>query len=109
MRLLALALLAAPPLRAQADGPVPHRYGVTGLALGALFGALLYRAYADDRYPDGELNGLAAVFEGAPLGALAGLGVGLAMGREKWGPVGGTSFRLSVSPGAGAVVSLRVR
>jgi hypothetical protein len=169
LSLLALALLAAPPLRAQADGPVPQRvvpgarvrvleagpaarrftgtvaradsarlevvtgengrvlawervelievsrgrrsfrYGATGLALGAIFGALLYKSYADEYYPDGDLNGLAAVFEGAPPGALAGLGVGLAMGREKWRPVGGTSFRPFVSPAAGAGVSLRVR
>lgn len=170
LALLALALLAAaPPLRAQADGPVPQRvvpgarvrvleagpaprrftgtvaradsarlevvtgetgrvlawervelievsrgrrsfrYGMTGLAVGAVFGVLLYKSYADERYPHGDLNGLAAVFEGAPLGALGGLGLGLVMGREKWRPVGGASFRPLVSPGPGAGVSLRVR
>lgn len=167
--LLALLLLAAAPLRAQSEGPVPRRvvpgarvrvleagaegrrftgtvaradsarlevvtgrggrvlawdsvelvevsrgdrtfrHGMTGLAAGAFLGFAVYRSYADHRYPDGAFNGLAALVRGAPVGALAGLGIGLALGRERWRPVGGAAFRPYVVPGGGAGVVVLVR
>ncbi|MEW5928472.1 MAG: hypothetical protein AB1941_13470 [Gemmatimonadota bacterium] len=167
--LLALVLLAAAPLRAQSEGPVPRRVvpgarvrvqeagaegrrftgtvaradsarlevitgaggrvlawdrvelvevsrgdrsfrsAMTGLAAGAFLGFAVYKSYADHRYPDGAFNGLAAIVKGAPVGALAGLGIGVALGRERWRPVGGTSFRPYVAPGEGVGVTVLLR
>ncbi|HEX8271746.1 MAG TPA: hypothetical protein VF615_03775 [Longimicrobiaceae bacterium] len=80
-----------------------------GMAIGAVLGFAVYKSYADARYDNDEFNGVAALVEGAPVGALAGLGIGLALGRERWRPVGGTAIRPYVAPGGGASVAVVLR
>lgn len=84
------------------------RHAATGFVAGAFLGYAVFKSYADGLNPNGDFNGLAALVEGAPVGALAGLGIGLALGRERWHPVGGTAVRPYVAPGgAGVAVLLR--
>lgn len=63
------------------------RYAVFGALVGAAAGFLGARVVLDARYRDDRYNAPAALLIGAPAGALVGVGIGYALGEERWEPV----------------------
>jgi hypothetical protein len=73
-----------------------------GLGLGAVFGAITYKLWADHHYVEDEFNAVGAVVLGVPVGGVVGGLVGAALATERWLPV-------DVGSGVGARPQLYLR